>query len=251
MMGQIRRAHNLLLLKKYFFVAGKGLSNINKSKVLSKSVTYQGKTSNLRDLLTANKIFAFIQHSRQGGCKIICQHNDLTISPLKPEAATTHPRTWFTNIIGQDTTDSLDWTTKKFEPQWSFEKGINSTTTKDTSKAPSALGKNWSSNWREEKSVVSRLSSTGDNIETICSQLTTQQQQNTRLIKQNKKIKDESQQESESLKSQIEDIGNKWKIHADEETAVWSEQLVNKRVQMETTTNQKLKVYKSMNEHLC
>jgi hypothetical protein len=110
--------------KNIFFVAGEGLSNMNKSKVLSKSMTHQGKTSNLQDLLTAKKIFATIQHSQQGGCKIICQHNDLTISPLKPKAAATNPRTWFTtNIIGEDTTECLDWTTKKFEPKWSFERG--------------------------------------------------------------------------------------------------------------------------------
>jgi hypothetical protein len=245
---------NFYSAKKYFFVAGEGLSTVNKSKVLSEIVTHQGKISNLRDLLTANKIFAFIQHSRQGGCKIICQHDDPTISPLKPKAATTHPRTWFiTNIIGQDTTDSLDWTTKKFEPRWSFERGINNAITKETPKAPSTIGKNWSSNWkmqREEKSVVSRLSSTGDSIETIRSQLTAQQQENTRLIEENKKIKEESQREAESLKDQIEDIGNKWKVHVDTETAVWSERLATERASMETATNQKLKVYESMNELL-
>jgi hypothetical protein len=244
---------NFCSSKKYFFVAGAGLSNVNKSKMLSESVTYQGKTSNLQDLLTANKIFAFIQHSRQGGCKIICQHDDPTISNLKPKAATTHPRTWFTtNIIRQDTTDSLDWTTKKFEPRWSFERGINNATTKETPKAPNTIGKNWSSNWkmqREEKSVVSRLSSTGDSIEMIRSQLTSQQQE-TRLIEENKKIKEESQREAESLRGQIEDIGNKWKVHVDTETAVWSERLATERASMESATNQKLKVYESMNERL-
>jgi hypothetical protein len=90
---------------KKIFMAGEGLSNVNKSKVLSESMTYQGKTSNLQDLLTANKIFAFIQHLQQGGCKIICQYDDPTISPLKSKAAAINPRTWFTtNIIGSGTT---------------------------------------------------------------------------------------------------------------------------------------------------
>jgi hypothetical protein len=222
-MGQTGRPYQVLLHKKYFFVAGKGLSTVNKSKVLSESVTYQGKTSNLCDLLTANKIFAFIQHSRQGGCKIICQYDDLTISPLKLKSAATNPRTWFiNNIIGMDTTDSLDWTTKKFKPRWSFEKGINSAVTTETSKTTNALSKNWSSNWkmnREERSVVSKLSSTGDSIETMQSQLTIQLQENTKLIEQNKKLKEDSQRESDSLKGQIDDIGNKWKDHVDRETA--------------------------------
>jgi hypothetical protein len=90
----------------------------------------------------------------------------------------------------------------------------------------------------------------GNSFEMIRSQLTTKQQENTRLIKQNKKIKDESQQESDLLKIQIKDIGNKRKVHVKKETATWSERLVNKRAQMETATNQKLKVYKSINERL-
>jgi hypothetical protein len=182
---------NFYSSKKYFFVASKGLTTINKSKVLSETVTHQGKTLNLCDLLTANKIFAFIQHSQQGGCKIICQYDDPTISPLKSKPAATNPQAWFTtNIIGSGTTDSLDWTTKKFEPWWSFERGTNSTATTEISKSTNSLRKNWSSNWKmqqEERPVVSKLSSTGDSIETIRSQLTIQQQKNTKLIKQNKK----------------------------------------------------------------
>jgi hypothetical protein len=149
------------------------------------------------DLLTANKIFAFIQHSRQGGCKIICQHDDPTISLLKSKPAATNPWTWFTtNTIGLGTTDSLDWTTKKFEPWWSFERGTNSAATTEISKSTNLLVKTWSSNWkmqREERLVVSKLSSTGDSIETIRSQLTIQQQENTKLIKRNKKIREDSE----------------------------------------------------------
>jgi hypothetical protein len=85
--------------------------------VLSGKVTHKGKTSTLCDLLMANKIFAFIQHSKQGGCKILCQHNDPTIICLKTKAAATHPQEWFsTNIVGMGTTDTLDWSTKNSNP---------------------------------------------------------------------------------------------------------------------------------------
>jgi hypothetical protein len=40
---------NFYSSKKYFFVAGEGLTTVNKSKVLSETVTHQGKTSNLRE----------------------------------------------------------------------------------------------------------------------------------------------------------------------------------------------------------
>jgi uncharacterized protein YoxC len=104
---------------------------------------------------------------------------------------------------------------------------------------------------REERSVVSKLSSTSDSIKTIQSQLTFQQQENTKLIEQNKKIKEDSQRESDALKGQIKDIGNKWRDHVDKEMATWSERLENERVQMETATNQILKVYETMNDCLC
>jgi hypothetical protein len=66
--------------KQYFFVAGVGLSNTSTSTVLAEQVTYLGQTSTLHELLTSKRIFSFIQHSRSGGCKIICQHDDPTIT---------------------------------------------------------------------------------------------------------------------------------------------------------------------------
>jgi hypothetical protein len=49
--------------KKYFFVAGEGLTNATKSSVLLEQATHQGQKSTLRDLLSSKKIFTFIQHS--------------------------------------------------------------------------------------------------------------------------------------------------------------------------------------------
>jgi chromosome segregation and condensation protein ScpB len=95
-----------------------------------------------------------------------------------------------------------------------------------------------------------KLSSTGNSIKTIRSQLTIQQQENTKLIEQNKKIREDLQRESNVLKGQIEEIGNKWREHVDKERATWLEQLENEKAQMETATNQKLKVYESMNDCL-
>jgi hypothetical protein len=66
--------------KQYFFVAGEGLSNASTSTVLAEQVTYLGQTLTLRKLLTSKRIFSFIQHSRSGGCKIICQHDDPIIT---------------------------------------------------------------------------------------------------------------------------------------------------------------------------
>jgi hypothetical protein len=67
------------LNKKYFFVAGEGLTNITKSSGLSKQVTHQGQKLTLCDLLTSKNVFTYIQHSRAGGWKIICHHNKPTI----------------------------------------------------------------------------------------------------------------------------------------------------------------------------
>jgi argininosuccinate lyase len=96
----------------------------------------------------------------------------------------------------------------------------------ETSKAPNVLRTTWSSNWkmqRDERLVESKLSSTGNSIKMIWSQLTIQQQENTKLIEQNKKIREDSQQESDVLRRQIKDISNKGKEHVNKETATSSE----------------------------
>jgi hypothetical protein len=114
--------------KKFFFVAGEGLSNAETSTVLSEQVTHLGGTSTLRELLASKKIFAFIQNSQSGGCNIICQHDDPTIIQSKGKSEVQQQCAWFTtHIIGaeKDLTEQLDWTMKKFEPRWPYTLGTS------------------------------------------------------------------------------------------------------------------------------
>jgi hypothetical protein len=98
-------------------------------------VTHKGKTSTPHDLLMANKIFAL-------GSKILCQHNDPKIICSKRKALGAHLQEWFsTSIIGAVTTNTLDWSTKKFKPWWTYEKGNNTATPTDIQKMASTLGK--------------------------------------------------------------------------------------------------------------
>jgi hypothetical protein len=52
--------------KKYFFMAGEGLSTVTKSSVLSEPVTYQGQKSTLRDLLSSKKYLLSSNTQKQG-----------------------------------------------------------------------------------------------------------------------------------------------------------------------------------------
>jgi hypothetical protein len=101
--------------KQYFFVPGEGLTNTTESTVLSEAVTHLGQTTTLHALLASKKIFAFIQQSQAGGCKIICQHDNPTIIRSKGKSDKQHPCARFSaNIIGvdKDQSEQLDWNTK-------------------------------------------------------------------------------------------------------------------------------------------
>jgi hypothetical protein len=243
--------------KQYFFVAGEGLSNATTTTVLSELVTHLGQTTTLRELLTSKKIFSFIQHSQAGGCKIICQHDDPTMfrSKGKPEAQQ-HPRQWFTiHVIGADKepAERLDWNTKKFEPRWSFKNGTSKTTTTYNKPTSDNMGKAWTSNWRiqkDEKSAVSKLSSTGESIETIRSQLTHQQQENKKLTELTEKLKDESSKVAERYEQQTLARDQQWKIHMDSETAAFSSRMEQERTEHEATTQQTIQTYEAINERL-
>jgi hypothetical protein len=195
--------------KQYFFVAGEGLSNVATSTVLAEQVTYLDQTSTLHELLTSKRIFSFIQHSWSGGCKIICQHNDPTITRSKSKSKTSqHPRAWFTShVIGveKEPGEALDWTTKKFKPRWSYKMGTGGPPVTGKQPAPD-IGKQWTKNWhiqKDNKSAVSKLSSTGESIETIQSQLSAQQQANKELTELNVKLKEASRKETELHKQQM------------------------------------------------
>jgi hypothetical protein len=80
--------------------------------------------------------------------------------------------------------ERLDWSTKTFEPQWSYKIGAGSPAVTGKQSATD-IGKQWTTNWciqKDNKSAVSKLSSTGKSIETIQSQLTAQQQANKELM---------------------------------------------------------------------
>jgi hypothetical protein len=101
---------NILLFysnKKFFFVAGKGLTNTTKSSVSpNKSPT----RANSQPYETSSpEIFTFIQNSWAGGCKIICQYDKPTIISSKGQTETLNVREWFTtNIIGASTNPALE-----------------------------------------------------------------------------------------------------------------------------------------------
>jgi hypothetical protein len=243
--------------KNFFFVAGEGLSNAETSTVLSKQVTHLGQTSTLQELLTSKKIFAFIHNSQSGGCKIICQHNDPTIIRSKGKSeAQPQPCVWFTtHIIGaeKDLTEQLDWTTKKFKPRWSYTLGTAKGTTTSQQSSTDNIGKHWTTNWhmqKDKKLAVSKLSSSGNSIETICSQLMLQQQQNKKLIDLTEKLKEDSKKESELHHQQMTKRNQKWKEHMDSKTTTFAARVEHERKTLEATTNQKIKSYEAMNDQL-
>jgi hypothetical protein len=112
-------------------------------------------------------------------------------------------REWFNaNIIGINTnpSDPLDWNTKKFEPRWSFKLGTNNNPETSTTKPPESTGKTWMANWhiqKDNRSAVSKLSSNGESIKTIRSQLAIQQEENKKLTELNKTIKVVTAKEAE------------------------------------------------------
>jgi hypothetical protein len=91
------------------------------------------------------------------------------------------------------------------------------------------IGKQWTKNWRiqkDDKSAVSKLSSTGKSIETIQSQLSAQQKANKELTELKVKLKEASKKETESHKQQMIDQDQKWQTNMDNETtafATWME----------------------------
>jgi hypothetical protein len=117
--------------------------------------------------------------------------------------------------------NTLDWSTKRFKPQRSYEKGSNTATPTNIQKTASTLGKNWSANWKMQKDnrlAISKQSSIGNSIETIWSQLTMQQQENKHLLEQNQRMREEAEHKAQQFATQLKDIEIKWKSHVDNET---------------------------------
>jgi hypothetical protein len=134
--------------KKYFFAAGKGLKRCQIISSLQTSHPPGPKVNHTRPSLQ-QKIFTFIQHSRAGGCKIICQYDGPTIILSKGRTETLNVREWFTtNVTGINTNpaEQLDWNTKKFEPRWSFKLETN-----NKPEPTDSTGETWTSNWHIQK----------------------------------------------------------------------------------------------------
>jgi hypothetical protein len=115
------------------------------------------------------------------------------------------------------------------------------------------IGKQWTKNWRiqkDDKSAVSKLSSTGKSIETIQSQLTAQQQANKELTEVNVKLKEASRKEIDLHKQQMIERDQKWKTHMDNETTAFATCMEQEKIQFEATTNQTIKAYEAMNDRL-
>jgi peptidoglycan hydrolase CwlO-like protein len=85
---------------------------------------------------------------------------------------------------------------------------VSTPATATTSKqsASDNIRKQWTTNrhiQKDKKSVVSKLSSTGKSIKTICSQLTHQQQENKKLVNLTEKLREDSKNGSESHQLQM------------------------------------------------
>jgi hypothetical protein len=78
---------------------------------------------------------------------------------------------------------------------------------------------------------VSKLSSTGESIETIRSQLTHQQQENKKLTELTKKLKNESSKVAERHEQQILERDLQWKLHMDTETTALSSRMEQERTE--------------------
>jgi hypothetical protein len=153
----------------------------------------------------------------------------------------------------KDPTEQLNWSTKKFKPQWSYTVGTAKGATSGQQPTADNIGKQWTTNWRmqkDEKSAVSKLSSSGDSIETICSQLTLLQQQNKKLVDLTEKLKEDSKKESELHHQQMIERNQKWKEHMDSKTTAFAARVEQERLTFEATTNQKIKSYEAMNDRL-
>jgi coenzyme F420-reducing hydrogenase alpha subunit len=97
---------------------------------------------------------------------------------------------------------------------------------------------------------VSKLSSTNESIETIWSQLTTQQQENKKLMDLTQKLQERMQKRNRKKQTAMGDQDKQWKDHLDKETATWTDRLGQVKQNLEMTTNQTIKMYKTMNDCL-
>jgi hypothetical protein len=158
-------------------------------------------------------------------------------------------REWFTtNIIGinTDSAEQLDWNTKKFEPRWTFKLGTNNNPESGSSKPTDSTGKTWTANWHVQKDnqlAVSKLSSNGESIKTIKSQLAIQQEENKQLTDLNKKIKEATAKEAEEWEA-------KWRSHTSSKSAAWADKFKREKEILLTATNQTIQIHEAMNAHL-
>jgi hypothetical protein len=111
------------------------------------------------------------------------------------------------------------------------------------------IRKQWTANWQmQNKSAVSKLSSTNMSIETIWLQLTTQQQENKKLMDLTQKLKDNAKNRNKKHKQQMGNSDKQWKEHMDKETAAWTDRLKQVKQILETTTNQTIKMHETTND---
>jgi hypothetical protein len=99
------------------------------------------------------------------------------------------------HVIGADKepAERLDWSTKKFEPQWYYKIGAGSPEVTGKQSATD-IRKQWTTNWCIQKD--NKLSSTGESIKTIWSQLMAQQQANKEWTELTVKLKKESRKDT-------------------------------------------------------
>jgi hypothetical protein len=123
----------------------------------------------------------------------------------------------------------------------------NATTSKQS--ATENIWKQWTTNWciqKDEKSAVSKLSSSGKSIKTICSQLSRKQ----KTSQPHKKLKNNSKKESELHLQQMIKHNQKWKEHLDSETTAFTTCMEQEKQMTEAATNQTIKTYEAMNNRL-
>jgi hypothetical protein len=113
--------------------------------------------------------------------------------------------------------------------------GKNNNPELGTNKPTDSTGKTWTTNWRvqkDDRSAVSKLSSNGESIETIKSQLAIQQEENKRLIETNKTMKEVTAKEAEVR------------------SAAWADKFEREKAILLAATNQTIQTHEAMNAHL-
>jgi hypothetical protein len=210
---------NFVKDQTYFYVSGQGLNNVELSNALQDEVTHGGATMTLVQLLAKQGIFAFMQKSKKSNSsKIICQHAT-TMEHDKKGAKNSKQhvalKTWFVEKIIKK--ECSGWTATNFSPRRANYIGVpnNKPIIVPPVQTDAVPGNVWRQK-AEERSRTSKLSGTGESIDSIQTQYTEQLAANKTLTESNKKLQDENQTLAQKLENLTTQKDNQEKELADQ-----------------------------------